>query len=79
MQDNVDLVLKVVAWGIIAFIVLIFVLRGIGIIHSPELENMLVGWLTALSIEVMRLGRDLRGTNVKLDLLWKDLKRRKRI
>ena len=79
MVDLVDLVLKIVSWGVMIFIVFVLVLMVLGIIHSPTIEVLLSGWVSALTLEVVRQGRVASKIDVKLDMLWSEFKKRKKL
>lgn len=79
MKDIIDLVLRIIAWGLIAFIASLILLKGIGVIHSPSFEVFTAGWLVALSVEIIRVERSLSRIESKLEMLWKDFETRKEL
>nr|CBH37054.1 hypothetical membrane protein [uncultured archaeon]CBH40069.1 hypothetical membrane protein [uncultured archaeon] len=58
-RDLIDLALNIVVWGIIGYILLILILEGIGLLHSPSIDTMFTGWLIVLSAECLKIERDL--------------------
>jgi len=75
-KETLDLILGIIAWGLIAFAVLIIILEWLGIIGSPPITEILLGGILA---ELLRIETKFKEFNVKLNLLWSDLKKRKEL
>lgn len=90
LYENIDLVFKILVWGVIGFVVLVVLLKYFGVIHSPSpvfLESSL--WSVIL-IELVRIeyklgkleekiGARFAKTEEKIDLIWSDFKKRKKL
>lgn len=79
MVDRLDLALRIISWGIIIFVISVLLLKALGVIKSPTLEVLLSGWISALTLEVVRQGRVISKVDVKLDMIWSDFKKRKKL
>jgi len=73
-----DKILGILAWGLIAFALLALLLKGLGLINSPPITEILLGGIV---IELFRFetkfSKDLAGIKIKLDFLWYDFRKRK--
>jgi hypothetical protein len=77
MRKEIKDALEIIAWGLIGFAILVILLRWLGIIHSPELvlESLLAG----LVFGFISIKSEIREIKVKLELLWLDFKKRKKL
>jgi hypothetical protein len=77
MRREIRDALEIIAWGLIGFSILIILLKWIGIIHSSELvlESLLAG----LVFGFISMKAEIREMKVKLELLWLDFKKRKKL
>jgi hypothetical protein len=77
MRREIRDALEIIAWGLIGFSILIVLLKWLGIIHSPELvlESLLAG----LVFGFISMKAEIREMKVKLELLWLDFKKRKKL
>jgi len=70
-RDLIDLALNIVVWGVIGYILLVLILEGIGLLHSPSVDTMFIGWLIVLSAECLKIERDLGKMDAGLERLDK--------
>lgn len=77
MRREIRDALEIISWGLIGFAILVIVLRLFGIIHSPEL--VIEALLGGLIFGFVTLKSDMKGMKIRLDLLWSDFKRRKKL
>jgi len=75
-----DLVLKAVIWGGIIFILLFIALEYLKVISTPSFTESLLLFIVA---ELFRLEREISSLRSellsKLEILWKDLEKRKEL
>jgi hypothetical protein len=72
MNKLLDFVLRVLAWALMLVGFIILVLMALGIVHSLE-ETMIIGLINAgIFLELGRI-------ETRLDLLWSDFKKRKKL
>jgi len=79
MTDNIDLISRIIAWGLMGLAVFVMVLKYLGIIGSPTFETILIVWLSGLSAEMYSLERRLSKLEIAFKLTWADFKKRKKI
>jgi len=75
-KDIIDLALNIVVWGTIGYILLVLILEGIGLLHSPSIDTMFTGWLIVLSAECLKIERDLGKMDAgleRLDIIESDI------
>jgi hypothetical protein len=77
MRREIRDALEIIAWGLIGFSILIILLKWLRIIHSPELvlESLLAG----LVFGFVSMKTEIREMKVKLELVWLDFKKRKKL
>jgi hypothetical protein len=77
MRREIRDTLEIIAWGLIGFSILIILLKWLGIIHSPELvlESLLAG----LVFGFVSMKTEVREMKVKLELIWLDFKKQKKL
>lgn len=75
-KELFDRVLGIIAWGLIGFALLALILKWLGIIGSPPTTEILLGGVLA---ELLRIETKFKEFGVKLDLLWSEFKKRKKI
>jgi hypothetical protein len=73
-MKTLDKILGIIAWGLIGFAVLSIILKILGLINSPPITEILLG---GTLIELLRIETKIKEFNIKLSLLWSDLKKRK--
>jgi len=64
--------LEIIGWGLILAGIIIILLEIFGILHSPsalEVNNLITAGILALLVEM----------RVKIELLWQDFKKRKKL
>jgi hypothetical protein len=49
MKDRIDLLLRIVAFGLIGVAALMLLLKWIGVIHSPNFEDVIIAWLSGFN------------------------------
>jgi hypothetical protein len=76
MNKYVDLLSKIVIWGGIAFIILFIVLKAVGIVKSPSLMESLLIFIVG---ELIRVENKLREVELRLNLIWSDFEKRKKL
>jgi len=69
-------ILGIIAWGLIVFAILSFILKSIGVISSPPITEILLG---GMLIELLRIETNFKEFSVKLNMLWNDFRKRKEI
>jgi len=75
MKGNIlDIILGIIAWGLIAFAVLIILLKLLGIVNSPPIPEILLAGILA---ELLRIETKFKEFNIKLGIIWTDFKKRK--
>ena len=75
-NEIIDLVLRVVGWGLVVYAVAILILRWLGVVGSP---GIIEGWLAGLSAIVIEMIRRFTRLETKFDMLWGEFKKRKKI
>ena len=68
--------LGIIAWGLIGFAVLSFILKLTGIINSPPITEILLGGILA---ELLRIETKFKEFHVRLSMSWSDFVKRKKI
>jgi len=77
LSETVDKILRIIVWGVVAFIILIITLKAVGIIRSPEyIIETLIGVMLA---DLFRLEGAMKEMKLKLDMVWSEFKKRKKI
>jgi len=85
-KEYIDLALKLIAFSLIVFALLLIVLELVGVIHSPSdlMIQLLIGG--SFLIEVIHLERtlgdikaELGDVKSKANIMWSDFKKRKKI
>jgi hypothetical protein len=76
MNEYVDLLSKIVIWGGIAFIILFIILKALGIVKSPSLMESLLIFIVG---ELIRVENKLKEIELRLNLIWSDFKKRKKL
>jgi len=77
LSETIDKILRIIIWGAVGFVVLIVVLKAVGVIHSPEyIVETLVGIMLA---DLLRLEGVMKEMKLKLNMLWSEFKKRKKI
>lgn len=67
-------ILGIIAWGLIGFALLAFLLKLFNIINSPPITEILLGGILA---ELLRIETKFKEFNVRLNMLWSDFTKRK--
>jgi len=65
-------ILEIIGWGLILAGIILILLEIFGILHSPsalDVNNLITAGILALLVEM----------RVKIELLWQDFKKRKRL
>jgi len=77
LSETLDKILRIIVWGAVGFIVLVLILKSVGVIHSPEyIIETLVGIILA---DLFRLEGVMKEMKIKLNMLWSEFKKRKKI
>jgi hypothetical protein len=71
-EETRNFILTVITIGIILLSIVVLILMYLKPIGSPSLEKIIIGWLISLTISLV----DMKS---KFDLMWDDLKKRKKI
>jgi hypothetical protein len=75
--------LEVIAVGIILLTLIVLLLMWFKIVNLSNFKEFLLGWFFSLTIQVLNIKEDLKefksDVNIKLDLIWKEFKKRKRL
>jgi hypothetical protein len=71
-EETKELILNIITFGIIILSILVLIAIYLGIVSSPLLEEIIIGWLIPLTISLT----DLKS---RFELVWKDFKHRKRL
>lgn len=69
-KEIIDLVFRILAWGLMLTAIILILLKAVGLLHSPSplsLETLLA---VGILIELGRL-------ETKISLLWDDFRRRR--
>ncbi len=69
-------ILGIIAWGLIIFSILAIILKWLNIINSPPIAEIL---LSGILVELLRIETKFKEFNVRLNTLWSDFMKRKKI
>ena len=75
-NEIIDLVLRVVGWGLVVYAVAILILRWLGVVGS---SGIIEGWLAGLSAIVIEVVRRFTRLETKFDMLWNEFKKKKKL
>jgi len=79
-KQIINIILGIIAWGLISFALLVAVLKWFNIIGSPPIIEILLGGMIIELIRIeTRLGKELSEIKIKLNILWNDFKKRKEL
>jgi len=79
MKDRIDLLLRIIAFGLISVAVLVLLLKWVGIIHSPNFEDVIIAWLSGLTAQMFSVERRLSKLIERNEIIWSDFKKRKKL
>jgi hypothetical protein len=84
IKDILSLALQIFAWGGLLFLGLLFLLKYLGILHSPTMEEILIfvneiifSWLFWLTERLSKIEADLMKEMYEIKLMIKKEKLRK--
>lgn len=69
-KETIDLILRILAWGLILTTIILILLESAGVLHSPTLLSLETLLTVGILIELGRI-------DIKMSLLWDDFKKRK--
>ncbi len=75
-QNILNIILGIIAWGLIAFAILVVILKLLGIVNSPPITEILLAGILA---ELLRVETKFKEFSIKLGIIWLDFKKRKDI
>jgi hypothetical protein len=79
MKDRIDLLLRIVAFGLISVAILVLLLNWIGIIHFPNFEDVIIAWISGLTAQMFSVERRLSKLVERNEIIWSDFKKRKKL
>ncbi|MBS3080643.1 hypothetical protein J4221_04180 [Candidatus Pacearchaeota archaeon] len=80
IKELIIKVLGIVAWGLILFAIIAFVLKLLGIISSPPITEIILGGILIELIRLeSRLNKEITPIKIKQSILWSDFKKRREI
>jgi hypothetical protein len=71
-EETKEFILNIIIFGIVILSIIVLIFMYLGIVDSPLLEEIIIGWLIPLTISLT----DLRS---RFELVWKDFKHRKEL
>ena len=79
MKDRIDLLLRIIAFGLIGVAILVLLLKWVGIVRSPNFEDVIIAWLSGLTAQMFSIERRLSKLSERIEIIWSDCKRRKKL
>jgi len=79
MKDRIDLLLRIIAFGLIGVAILVLLLKWVGIVRSPNFEDVIIAWLSGLTAQMFSIERRLSKLSERIEIIWSDFKRRKKL
>lgn len=79
VKEKIDLILGILAWGLIALVITLVVLKMVGVLHSPTEITFETIIMSGIFLELARLETKIGIMSERYSLLWKDFIKRKRL